>query len=624
DMPVPDIRGELLSSYGHTWALQGTFASRAQLKRRNAQVERALTREAEPWSLLSQRAGGFSRRHLVQAAWKTLLLCHPHDTLCACSTDDVARAMEARLDDTESQADGILDDSLLDLIGHDNAAARTTPPDQWHPLVLVRNSVARARGGVAELEVLTFREHVLVGPASAHARRETPMTPQLWSLADGVPFQLLGQSVRHELVESPRHYPRADIVQAVRLAAWLQPVPGYGIRALGITKSAAVQELAHPHVEAGEHWLRNDALRVAVDAGGAVSVQSFRTEASISSLIGFEDLGDAGDLYTFSPIQPEIREVRFLGAKITQRGPLRCEMEVGYFMDVPSTTSRMGRSASADPHALTVTLTLDAGASFLRVGLRGRNDARDHRLRVRFASGIIDGQVHADAAFGAVLREPTVVSSEAMYAEEPPPTAPLARYVTISSVGRGATIYSDGLAEYEATADGDVLVTLVRAVGELSRNDLPERPGHAGWPVPTPRAQCLGNFEAQFAILLHGPRDDSTIAEIERVADDVLLPLSGRTLRQALAIPPEVAGVTLEGEGLAFSTCKESEDAEWTVLRCVNLLEKEVRGLWRIGTAVREARIARLDETPGEQASVTNGAIEFVAKPRDAVTIVVR
>ena len=56
-------------------------------------------------------------------------------------------------------------------------------------------------------------------------------------------------------------------------------------------------------------------------------------------------------------------------------------------------------------------------------------------------------------------------------------------------------MFSDGLAEYEARDDA-IVVTLVRGVGELSRNDLAERPGHAGWPAPTPGAQCLGEFAA--------------------------------------------------------------------------------------------------------------------------------
>ena len=135
----------------------------------------------------------------------------------------------------------------------------------------------------------------------------------------------------------------------------------------------------------------------------------------------------------------------------------------------------------------------------------------------------------------------------------PPPSAPLARYVTLASQDRGATIYSDGLGEYEPLGDGGIALTLFRAVGELSRNDIPERPGHAGWPAATPEAQAQGEFTGRFALMLHGARDDALIAEIERVADDVLHPLAGRTVRSAPTLRVTTSGATLETSRLAAS-----------------------------------------------------------------------
>jgi alpha-mannosidase len=200
----------------------------------------------------------------------------------------------------------------------------------------------------------------------------------------------------------------------------------------------------------------------------------------------------------------------------------------------------------------------------------------------------------------------------------------LHRYVSTFNPSAGFTLFSDGLAEYESREDGSLLVTLVRAVGELSRNDLPERPGHAGWPSPTPKAQCLGPFEAGFAVMLHGPRVASTIDAIERTADNFLSPLSGATLRSALRLPEAVIGVELRGSGLGFSTIKESEDGEWLVLRCTNLLDEDVDGVWRLPFDVREARLARLDETTIGDLPADGRQIVFRASPRGIVTILVR
>jgi alpha-mannosidase len=244
-----------------------------------------------------------------------------------------------------------------------------------------------------------------------------------------------------------------------------------------------------------------------------------------------------------------------------------------------------------------------------------------------FRTGVAAPHAVADAAFGPVARAPLEVPVEDTAAERPPPTAPLHRWVALSDGARCATLVSDGLAEYEATPDGDLAVTLVRAVGELSRPDLPERPGHAGWPVATPEAQSPGPFEAHFAVALSAGALD--VAATERLADDVLLPLCGETLRPALVLPPPAGGLALDGEGLAFSAAKPSDDGAWVALRCVNVTDAEVAGAWRLSAPLREAVVARLDETAGdssgiEQASTGESVVPIVVGPRGVHTVLVR
>jgi hypothetical protein len=636
---------ELRNSYGYTWTLQGTFGTRAELKRRNAIAERLLVRDVEPWvAIAATRDSGTDRRALLDVAWKSLLLCHPHDTLCGCSIDEVARAMAARLDDATSQGRGLRDDAILETIGHDRSVARRLV-DAWRPVALLRNPAARARGGVAELEILRLREHVRVGPGSAPdgesanavSVQESGSLPPYVLANGGVPFQLLERTLRHDRIESPISYPYDDLVESERVVAWIPAVAGYGTLALPIddserSLSAGGAELSPPApVRSGDRWLDNGILRVEIDATGAVRLEARDQAATFESLLGFEDVGDSGDLYTHSSCAPRITEARFGGARLLHAGPLRGELHASWVMAIPETTSREGRSAPTREIEFNASLSLDAGAPFLRVRVWGINECRDHRLRALFRTGVTHAEVWADAAFGPLRRTPIVAPAGS--AEAAPPTAPLARYVTLVRADRGTTLYSDGLAEYEAMADGAVAVTLLRAVGELSRNDLPERPGHAGWPAATPAAQSLGRFEGCFAILPHGARSDEVIALIERTADDVLLPVRGSTLRSALETPDPTVGVELlleKGEPdaltgiLAFSTCKPTVDGGGIVLRCVNLADRPIRARWRVGVQVSRAWLARLDETPIADLGIEGGDIPFDAGARSVTTVIAR
>jgi alpha-mannosidase len=346
-------------------------------------------------------------------------------------------------------------------------------------------------------------------------------------------------------------------------------------------------------------------------------------------VVALEDVGDRGDLYTHAPYGAVRVVDRYLRARLVHAGPLRGELETRWRIVVPSASDRRLADARREGRGAgfvdaRIRLRLDAGSPFLRVQVDGINGATGHRLRVRLRTAIRAPRVIADAAFGPVERTPIEVTDDERRVETPPPTAPLHRYVSLYGADRGVTVYSDGLAEYEADATGDVAVTLVRAVGELSRNDLPERPGHAGWPVPTPEAQMLGPFAGEFAVFPHGAPSVATTDLVERTGDDVLLPLVGTTLRSAVSNYPPTPGLELEGLGLAFSAVKESEDGEWLVLRCVNITAEPTDGRWHLPFRPREAMLARLDETPISSLTPSGRTISFAAGSRAVVTILVR
>lgn len=613
---LPVVRGELRDSYGYTWTLQGTFATRAHEKRLNARAERLLLREAEPWAALAARQSA-TRRPLVDEAWRALLSAHPHDTLCGCSIDDVADAMELRLRSSMQQAAGIRDDAIAELIGHDAVETRGAR-DRWCPVALVRNAAPRARSGVAIVEIEEFMADVPVGPGSALASPLSTAAPKRKLIVPSLgSIQVLSRGTRYSRIESPRHYPDNDLVAVTRVAAWVTEAPPYGIAAFPLSGGDLTVHAPTRPVTTDGSSLENAALRVAVADDGTISLEHHETGRRIESLIELTDEADVGDLYTPAP-RPRATTIAFRGLRRTRRGPLRGELALQYRV-LDASASRPRTDAE-----LTVRLTLDADAPFLRVAITGTNRRRSHRLRVVFRSDVSAPSVWADAAFGPIHRERLIISDDEAAVEHAPPTAPLHRYVSLFNVSGGCTVFSDGLAEYEARDDGSVAITLVRAVGELSRNDLPERPGHAGWPTPTPKAQCIGPFEAAFAVMLHGPRLAATIDAIERSADDVLCPLVGTTLRSALQVPTPVHGVELVGSGLAFSALKESESGEWLVLRCVNLRDDEVEGAWNLPFTPREAHLARLDETIASDLAASDRTIAFLAAPRAIVTVLVR
>ena len=609
---IPLVKGELRDSYGYTWTLQGTLASRASQKRRNAWLERLLVRDGEPWLALTPEGGDAGARALLRAAWRALLEGQPHDTLCGTSVDAVAIALDARHADVADRAQLLRGDALLSLLGHDVERARRAQAE-WNPSVVLRNRAPRARGGVVELELSATLADVAVGPGSASRQGESRRSPP-WRVA-GMPLQLLSRRERVALTESPRDYPDADRVVEARAVGWIGEMPGYALATRPHGATGLDAESIRSPVRVERSSMDNGLLRVEVGDDGDVTVRDLRSGRVIEHAVSLEDAADVGDLYT-----PAIREARPVSAprkvRVAHRGPLRGELSLEWRLSLGS--------ARAGTSRCNVALVLDAGAAFVRIRIDGFNAAPDHRLRLRVATGLRDASTFADAAFHLVERRPLELSDDDAAMEHVVPTAPLHRYVSRYAADAGTTVYSDGLAEYEALGDGAVAITLLRAVGALSRHDLPERPGHAGWPAETPLAQSIGLYRAELALAPHGPDSPAQRHEVVCLADDVLLPLTGRTLRSNLTGPVIAGGLVLEGEGLAFSAAMPARESGWIVLRCVNRFDSEVRGRWRARGSIAEARLARLDETPLEDIQVQGDAVPFTAPPHAIVTVLVR
>jgi mannosylglycerate hydrolase len=637
--PLPVLRGELRDSYGYTWTLQGTFATRAHQKRTNAMLERAILRDVEPWIALAHlHAGNTGDAHdgrvtmrqlpsLLTHAWDTLLSTHPHDTLCGCSVDEVARATDATQASAQTQASGLRVAALENALRHDTVAARAAAPRGSG--IVVRNRCSYPRGGIAELRIDQTVGDVAVGPGSAGAAA-AQVAHGTFQLAASMTAQEGARRLVHRRRESPQHYPDDDLVVEHRVVAWIPRVPAFGLRVLDPTWAEAPEaepvRPVHVSASAGSVVLSNDLLALHVSRDGVTLRQGSR---ELRDALSIETRRDDGDSYTPSLRGPGERLV-LRRARVGARGPLRASVVLEWTYRekaravTPGDLSRHApvvsprrRNARID---VRTTLVLDAGADHVRCDVVMRNRTRDHRLQLVWSTDVSGAaSVRADAAFGSVERTP--VAAPAHSAEVPPSTMPLHRWASTSDAERGATLLSDGLAEAEVIG-GRLAVTLVRSIGELSRADLPERPGHAGWPAAIPAAQCQGTYRARVGLLLHDSWNEHTEAHVERACDALLLPLVGESWRDLDTRVAEVPGAELAGEGLRASTVALSANGRALVLRAQNLADHATQGTWTLpGNGSWHVTECRLDETPMSETVMSGPLIDFTVPAKGLTTL---
>lgn len=615
-LPLPIVAGELRASPDYVWSLQGTFGARAAQKRDNAALERLIVREVEPWAALHAWHGAASHSFALRALWRLVLSSHPHDTLCGCSVDEVALAMTDRMRRADRGARELQRLVVGALAGEGKGEGT---------VLVLANPAPRVRGGLVEAVVDVAVMPVPVGPGSHVVAAQLRQAPAVGIFSPPFPAQLLDRRRTFTRDESPRRYPRNVLVERQRMLLWVPDIPPFALRALTINEGMQKGNRLPQRVRAVKGRLSNSLLSVWVDRESGLCLEA--SGRTMHGVLNLESEGECGDLYTHSAL-PETRQTgRLVRSRVMMRGPLRAELLLTWRVPVAAREARTaaGEEIRHKTRELTVhtRVQLDAGRPLLRIILEGNNDAHDMRLRAVFRTGIASLEHVADAAFGQVRRSSRAVPRLPDDVEHIPPTAPLHRYVTLSdhTTGRGATVFSDGLAEYEATEQGDVAVTLLRSVGELSRGDLPERRGHAGWPEATPGAQCEGAFTASFALMPHGTLTEETLVGIEEAADDFLVPPTAWTLPGGGTADRVVMGPVLEGRGLRFESCKESEDGGSLVVRCTNLFDRPVQGSWAL-PGVQDAYLCRLDETPLGALPADNGRVAFTAPPFAVTTII--
>jgi alpha-mannosidase len=616
--PARPVAGELRWSYGYTWTLQGVHGTRAPLKRRHGQVELWLERLAEPLVALTRlaAAGNRDRRPVLDAAWRALVRTQFHDTIAGCTADSVAAAAEHRLAEVAAYAAELTRSGLHELAGYDPDLSRERAEGSVPALVLW-NPAARPRGGVTVADVTMFRRDVLVGPpADGRMTRHGPgYRPFALYGSDGraLPVQVLAQRVAHERSDATRHYPDQDEVDQVRIAFRAPALPGLGVTALKAGASAALSRTDEVRVHG--RALENHFLQVAVEPNGSLTIVDRRKNERYVELLRLEDAGDAGDAYTYCPpVRDRVKVSPPRGPIAVRRvaaGPLVAALEARWEV-TRGIAARMVVQLYADSPIVRATLEIDNRNSY-------------HRLRARVATGLAGAPALAGAGFAAVERMPVTADRAAYPRETPVRTAPAHRFVAAARGGRGLAVLAPACFEYEWTTTGDLLVTVLRAIGDLSRGDLPTRPGHAGWPMAIPAAQCLGTTRIDLALV------PVTVADLERGDvvlqhwEDAFLPLHGLWLRDAATLAPSPVNIALEGTGLVFSALKPAQIGSPMVLRCYNATGRKAAGAWRFANGVKTAHRVRADEREAVALVLEQrgNIVRFVAEPHEIVSILV-
>lgn len=647
------VVGELRTGTDYANLLPGVLSARVYLKQQNAQVQTLLEAYAEPLSVFASLLGSRYPAGELRHAWKTLLQNHPHDSICGCSIDAVHEENMIRFARARQVGQAVADAAL------DSISDSVPAPAAGVVRAVVVNPDASERAQVVDAFIdlpidsaepwRKIDEQALDRPVTFWPRGAT-ISEVAGPDGQRVEFQVLGDEIVVAHVMSRYETPWALNVRRIHVLWWAPSLPscGYATFDLKIGIEAAdgmAKAVAHdrPHatpyassygrrlVTAGERVAENERLKLSVNDDGTFEVVDKASGTAYHRVAALEDVGDVGDEYNYSPPASDLcmtsSNARLVRATRVATGPLRASFRVDLELTLPisAATDRQSRAAETVVVPVSIEATLDGGSP--RVGFTATidNRASDHRLRMLFPTGApqVD-RARADSAFDVVSRPARVPVPATIKNEAPVSSAPLVSVVDAGDMDTGATVIGRGLMEYEIVGEpAAIALTLLRAVGDLSRNDLATRPsGHAGPPVATPAAQCFGHHRFEMAFEPHGPAPAAGEL-LGSARAHIIQPRVVIARRQDGNGPATRSFLRVGGTegGIVLSALKQTEDRSSVIVRLFNPNDEAVAATLALEAPTTQAFAVNFLEERQDKMPFANAAVAFPVAPRQIRTI---
>jgi mannosylglycerate hydrolase len=655
--PLPHHRGELRSPL-RAHLLPGVTSARTWIKQRDFANCYALERLADPLAALAVALGDdSSQREFLDLAWRIELQNHPHDSICGCSVDQVHTDMRYRFDQAAIIAENVVRTAAAEILGRGDTAGAAiavfNPTFERYALVsgeielpdpaanyLVRGTdgaaipiaveltrAARAfetELAAAELKpiVAALSHPTLMGRTvhgyelkqTATDRVELALTMSRAATSE-LGLEEFRRAIRTQIPDHARVRIRATNIARCAIAFVAENLTQAGFSFYRLERDAAAQAPAPPRDSIENEFYR---IRPAPDG---IEIEDLRGERRLA--LHFEDDGDRGDEYNFDPVPgaATITAPARISSHALEDGPARKRIAISLEYRIPEALApgRAARTSQTAPLGIELHVTLYAGLDRIDCEAIVNNRSRDHRLRVALETPVAAAESIHDTSFGILRR--ALAPAEPAGTEDLYPTGPHRTFTAVESADFTAALMSRGIYEAEvraAPAGSTILLTLIRAVGWLSRSDLATRRGGAGPELETPGAQELGAHRFEFAIAAaRGNLRDGGI--IGRAASYAAPPRMFPAQR-SFASPQGL--IACDNPRIAFSTARPASHAGSWRVRVFSASAETERAQFRFPDATR-ARVADLAGNPVARAGSRGrrgGALELELRPFEIVT----
>ncbi len=521
--------------------ISDTASTHQLLKIKNHTVQNLLEQQSEPISVMSMLCGDTYRSDYLRYGWKKLMQNHPHDSICACSCDDVAIQMNARFDCARDVAQYVRNEAaeyIAENIDTKNLGEKNLVVFHTNP----GTTYATVKGEVWLKEPTDFYitdkdSNVINADIVCHGKQFT--------------FKLPKDSFR---------VPIRDYKYTVTFPAKLSGI-GYTVYKINEGSIAADGY----DFKVSDRGAENKYIKLRIENDGTLGIYDKIAQKNYTGFNLFEDSGDSGDGYNYKPtadaqsIFGKNADVRLLN-----QTPFSATFEIISYIEIPKfMDDNKCRSKETVLSKLTSIVTLTADSRRVDIKTTFDNQCENHRLRVYFPTEINTPYAMADGQFDVIKRE--IKPGEKW--ENPCYNQRMQAFVGVEDEKKGVLIASRGISSYEVLRDGrnTIALTLLRAVGTL---------GDWTWgQMSNPLMQVKGEITLEYSVIPYEHSEKSDVFnEAYTFSGDRVFAVE--TGCHDGKLPQSKLFVSLEGAFITATAFKGAENSDGAILRICNVSEE--------------------------------------------------
>lgn len=622
---VSTVRGELTSRFSDGWVtLINTASSLIDLKVMNRECEILLESVAEPLSAMAAALGKNDTAELIQFAWKKLMQNHPHDSICCCSCDEVHEEMRARFNKSRQAAERTVYENLLYLAKH----MKSDGLSDCIASFAVVNTYGKEKSGLVSTKIDVRRMYGIPELRTSGFEIDKSLYQGEYELVDtdgnavsctfGKPYTRFDYDLPADRFREPY------FAETVPVSFEAESVPAFGYKVFGIRRKAKKSDKKNSLIHA-PNSMENAFLKVEIQGNGTLILTDKRTGTTYKNLLILEDAGDIGSEYTFVPAKddkPILSGMKPAEIELVRDKEFAAEYKITVAMRIPKEADesakderrlyvplqkrKAARGKEFVEMPVTFNVTLTKNAKRVDVSCAFFNNAKDHRLRVLFPSGITCKTHKAESVFEAPERN-NAHEKEWTY---PSGCDRTHGFVMLKGDKGGIAVSGKGLYEYEILNNDTVALTLLRATAELG-----------DWGVfPTNLSQMQKELILSFSIIPFANE-----AEVYDESGAFLVPL------QTVQITEKKDEASFENNFVSWS----GADLRLTALKCTMAGEGYAMRFVNFSSEPRTLTLKKTDfvsklfrsnvlEEQKEEICAENDAFRMEIKPFEIATFVVQ